>query len=55
MSEDARPRGDKGMFQVALLKFLDLMTGDWAFVPIAVATFITALIYDFFQKIRNVK
>ena len=38
-----------------ILRFLDMMTGDWAWIPVAAATFIVALIMDFFQKISGEK
>lgn len=36
-----------------ILRFLDMMTGDWAWIPVAAATFIVALIMDFIQKIKG--
>jgi len=36
-----------------ILKFLDLMTGDLGWIPVAAATFVTALIMDFVSKLKS--
>ncbi len=36
-----------------ILKFLDMMNGDWGWVPIIPAMFITALIMDFLSKLKD--
>lgn len=36
-----------------ILKFLDLMNGDWAWIPVAAATFIVALGLHIVQKLKG--
>lgn len=36
-----------------ILKFLDLMHGDWGWIPVAAATFVVALIMDFVSRLNG--